>query len=154
MNPYRCSKIEALENERKELKEALDDLQRRLEENSRLQRKEEQALKYAEKQLAKMDAKRQEEEADKLAESESASRSVLAATDIPALDWFKPQLLITYANQLSSYASHETKFNVRFDHRTKIYRIKNDKGVKTYAVWCKTVLGNDVVVLYQGEIIW
>jgi hypothetical protein len=150
-----------LANKLEEIRKALarnqkehDFLQRDLEETKHLQQKEMQELEDIRKRQAEMLAAQQEKEAAKLTEGESAARSVSAATDAIPKGWFSIQPACMGANKLPSYGDPGTLFDVRFDEGTKIFLMKEVEGVKTYAVRCRTVLGNDVVVLFKGNIIW
>ena len=107
-----------------------------------------------ENQQAEMNAQHARHQDAKLAENEKTERSVVDATAAIREGWFSPELEYRGADQLPSFGDPDTKFNVRFDQRTKVFLYKKDKGVKTYAVRCQTVLGNDVVVLFEGNLIW
>ncbi len=155
------NRVAELEKKQKELTQALsenkkehDVQQQGLELTARLLQMDKKVLEDIRIQQEEMNAERKRKEASKLAEGESAARSVFAATDAIPEGWFSPQLARTGAEKLSSYGDPGTKFDVRFDERTKIFLTKEVKGVKTYAVRCQTVLGNDVVVLFEGNIIW
>jgi hypothetical protein len=158
---YINSRIEELLHKQEELREALagnpkehDVLLRGLEETIRLQRMEEINLEDIEKRQAAMDAEREKKEIAKLAEKAKTARSVSEATVAIPEGWFSPKLAYTGAEKVPSYGDPGTKFDVRFDEGTKVFLMKEDPAVKTYAVRCRTVLGNDVVVLFRENIIW
>ena len=150
-----------LANKLEELRKALagnqkehDVLQRDLEETIRLQKIEEKELEDIEKQQAAMDAERKKKEIAKRTENEKTASSVVAATAAITEGWFSPQLAYRGAEKLPSYGDPGTIFDVRIDEGTKVFLMKEDLGVKTYAVRCRTVLGNDVVVIFEGNLIW
>jgi hypothetical protein len=94
---------------------------------------------------------RQKEEEKKSAEKEGAKRSCVLAKDIANPFWYDAQLNYTSARGLSSYGDDNTKFDVVFDEHTRVHNLE---GSKRYAVKCKTVHGNDVVVVFVGNLIW
>jgi hypothetical protein len=55
------------------------------------------------------------------------------------------------AENKPSYGDPLLKFNVVFDHDTRVHNLE---GRQHYAVKCKTVLGNDVVIEFTGNLIW
>jgi len=102
----------------------------------------------AEKEIARQ---RQEKEDKKLAESERATRSCVLAKGIDNPFWYDAQLIRRGGEGLPSYGDDTTKFDVVFDEHTRLHNLE---GKQRYAVKCKTVLGNDVVVVFVGELIW
>jgi hypothetical protein len=124
--------------------------QKLLEAERRLQRlNEECKIEYEKKR--EFEKHLEEKAKAKKEEQPKAERSCALARDIVDPDWYNPQLKLRGAENKPSYGDPVLEFNVVFDHDTRVHNLE---GRHHYAVKCKTVLGNDVVIVIKGNLIW
>ena len=143
--------IDDIQKKVEESQSSTQELLRKLDDATRQKACIEANIADLNRQKEVVEAQQQKFEADKLAEFPSANRSCVAAMSITDPFWYEAQLLIREAKSKSSYGEPETKFDVRLDEDTRLHNLE----VKhKYAVKCRTVLGNEVVVVIEGKIIW